>query len=192
MPSSSQDLPNPKKRAKPTPAATANTKATRTASRLKQQEIAPSTVLSPKSHNSRTLPRSPFKMGSSPEKEKPTAARAPSPIKHSNLAPPKQAASRPASRQVNSKRTAATATASDTEGRISEASNTSAGTTIVTKLGNAAKRVPAAAAAAVGKKSATAAGKTAAAERKAAAAKKENAPPAPVPAGGGRTLRKRG
>ncbi|KAK5127033.1 hypothetical protein LTR85_008392 [Meristemomyces frigidus] len=167
----SQDLPNPKKRAK---TATANTKATRTASR----KVVPSSVLSPKSHNSRTLPRSPFKPSTA--QDKPALGRPTSPIKPSipqYLAPPPaNSTSRAPSRQT--KRAVA---ASDTEGRSSEASTTSAGTTIVTKP--ATKRAPAAKKPAVPPKTTTAG-------RKPAAVKKENVPP--VPATGGRTLRKRG
>lgn len=164
---SSQHLPNPKKRAKTTTTATANTKATRTASR---KVVMPS-VLSPKSHNSRQLPRSPFKPNIA------QAGRPASPVKPSlhaqYLAPPTQAAARAPSRQA--KRGAA-----DTDGRSSGASTTSAGTTIVTKP--VAKRAPALKVPA----KATTAGR-----KPAGAAKKENLPPV-VPAAGGRTLRKRG
>ena len=72
------------------------------------------------------------------------------------------------------------------EGRSSEASNTSAGTTIVTKPA-AARKAPTAKKAAAVKTTATAVG------RKPAAVKKENVAPAAVPARGvGRMLRKRG
>jgi len=166
---SAQDLANPKKRTKT--ATAANMKATRTASR----KVVPSNVLSPKSHNSRTLPRSPFKPV---VPEKPAAMRPINPVKPSiqHLAPPKPT-SRVPSRQ--GKRGAPTPEA---DLRSSEASNTSAGTTIVTKPAAATKRAPA-----VAKKPAPA--KAPAVGRK-PAAKKENVPP--VPAGGGRTLRKRG
>ncbi|TKA83551.1 hypothetical protein B0A55_00525 [Friedmanniomyces simplex] len=181
---STLDLPNPKKRVN-TATTTANTKATRTVSR---KGPAPSTVLSPKSHNSRTLPRSPFKPALSPEKTA-MLERLASPIKSSiqHLAPPAKGGTQAPSRQTKRPGTAMEAeTERDaTEGRSSEASTTSAGTTIVTKPATKVGR-PA------GAKKATAAtaAKTTAVGRKPAAAKKENVPPVPV--GGGRTLRKRG
>ncbi|KAK3621483.1 hypothetical protein LTR56_013424 [Elasticomyces elasticus] len=190
-------LPNPKKRAKPTPnttTSTANTKATRTTSRKVIANhpvvVVPAPphggVLSPKSHNSRTLPRSPFKHpGLSPEKqamvERLTGV---SPVKQQiqqqqqqyMLAP--KAAVRAPSRQTK------TPVEDIDEGRSSEGST---GTTIVTKP--AVSKVGRLAAA----KKAVVAKTTGAGGRKAAAAKKENlAPVAGVPVGGGRTLRKRG
>ncbi|KAK3111284.1 hypothetical protein LTR53_013625 [Teratosphaeriaceae sp. CCFEE 6253] len=179
------DLPNPKKRAKTTTTATANTKATRTVSR---KGIAPpSSVLSPKSHNSRTLPRSPFR---SPEKPTAFQARPTSPVKPSiqHLAPPK-AVGRAPSRQQAKRPVTAMATAMDeemAEGRSSEASIASAGTTIVTKPAASRGRAGVKKAAA----SAIATAKTVG-RPKAAAVKKENVPPVPA-ATGGRTLRKRG
>ncbi|KAH9817774.1 Nbl1 / Borealin N terminal [Teratosphaeria destructans] len=167
-----EDLTNPKKRAKTV--TVANTKAARTASKkLAPPAAAPPKVLSPKSHNSRTYPQSPFKNTSS---TKLSMGHPTSPVKPPSLAPPKQT-TRPASRQT--KRGAA---ASEKQGRSSEASDTSNGTTIVHKI--AGKKAPAAA-----KK--VAMSKTTAAGRKAATTKKENAPP-PAAATGGRTLRKRG
>jgi hypothetical protein len=166
---SQQDLANPKKRAKTT--AAANTKAARTASR----KVVPSTVLSPKSHNSRTLPRSPFKpAGNAPEK--PTIRPA-SPAKSIPI-PGKRTASRTA------KRGAAAGPGSENDaGRSSEASNTSAGTTIVHKPApkgrTAAKKAPAT----------TTKAATGTAAKRGAAAKKENIPP--TTAAAGRSLRKR-
>ncbi|EMC93170.1 hypothetical protein BAUCODRAFT_36836 [Baudoinia panamericana UAMH 10762] len=163
----SHDLANPKKRAK---TATANTKATRTASR----KGAPSTVLSPKSHNSRTLAQSPARNMPSPVRT--TMVRPLSPVKPSmqHLAPPK-----PSSRTL-SRQALRPLTAMESEGRSSEVSTASAGTTIVTK--------PAAKKAAATRKPAV--GKTATTAKKPAVAKKEAA--APAATGGGRTLRKRG
>ncbi|KAK5131853.1 hypothetical protein LTR08_000520 [Meristemomyces frigidus] len=194
-PSPNPDLPNPKKRAKPTTTATANTKATRTASR---KVLAPPNILSPKSHNSRTLPRSPFK--SLAPTQEPALGRPASPVKpslhHTQYpapapapAPPRLAPRAP-SRQHPAKRSAPVdENENENEGgpRSSEASNTSAGTTIVTKP--AAKRAAPTAA-----KRAGVAKAAAGAVRKPGAAKKENVAPvavAPVVAGG-RTLRKRG
>lgn len=170
------DLPNPKKRTK---TATANTKATRTAS----QKTAAPTVLSPRSANSRTLPRSPLK-AASPEKPAFTTARPASPVKpivSQTNALSSKPSSRAPSRQT--KRPApARAAALNNDARDSEGSTTSAGTTIVSKT--TTKKAPAT------RKAAPA--KTApAASKKTAAAKKEAAP-APVPPAGGRTLRKRG
>ena len=95
---------------------------------------------------------------------------------------------RTASRQT--KKTTATGE-SEIEGRSSEASNTSAGTTIVSKAGTGRGR-PAAAAK---KPAASAGGKGNAGGQKkgtvAVAAKKENVPPATATAAGGRSLRKR-
>ncbi|KAK3722208.1 hypothetical protein LTR37_002641 [Vermiconidia calcicola] len=186
QPSSSQaaqhDLPNPKKRAKTALAATANTKAARTASR----KVVPSTVLSPKSHNSRTLPRSPFKMSGSPEKP---SIRPISPVKPA--APTGRAgATRTASRQASKKYLTAPV-GIENEGRSSEASNASTGTTVIVTKAAGAKGRPAAA----GAKKATAstAAKSGGGAKKttAAAAKKENVPPVPT-AAAGRSLRKRG
>ncbi|KAK5681262.1 hypothetical protein LTS10_007024 [Elasticomyces elasticus] len=185
-------LPNPKKRAKPTPSSstTANTKATRTASRKVVAShpvvVVPAPphggVLSPKSHNSRTLPRSPFKHpGLSPEKqamvERLTGV---SPVKQ-QLQQQYMLAPKPATR-APSRQTKTPVEDIDEvgEGRSSEGST---GTTIITKP-------------AVSKVGRLAAGKKAvkaAVGRKPAVAKKENiAPVAAVPVGGGRTLRKRG
>ncbi|KAK5708800.1 hypothetical protein LTR17_020343 [Elasticomyces elasticus] len=188
-----EPLPNPKKRAKPTPTSstTANTKATRTASRKVVANhpvvVVPAPphggVLSPKSHNSRTLPRSPFKHpGLSPEKqamvERLTGV---SPVKQQiqqqqqYLMAPKAAVRAP-SRQTKTP----VEDLDEVEGRSSEGST---GTTIVTKP-------------AVSKVGRLAAGKKAvkaAVGRKPAVAKKENVVPASVAVvGGGRTLRKRG
>ncbi|KAK0363572.1 hypothetical protein LTR91_020360 [Friedmanniomyces endolithicus] len=184
-----QDLPNPKKRAKTATTTVANTKATRTVSR-KGPAPPTSTILSPKSHNSRTLPRSPFKSALSPEKTA-LIERLASPVKQSTqqLAPPTKTVSRAPSRQAKRPGAAfgmAQETEMATEGRSSEASTASAGTTIVTtKTASKVGRLPAA--------QKTTVAKTAVGGRKAAAVvKKENVPPVPLPVGGGRTLRKRG
>ena len=166
------DLPNPKKRAKTAatkpPTAAANTKASRSKNPLA------STVLSPKSHNSRTLPRSPFK--ASPEKP-----------------PAKPAAvGRVASRQPTTKKGPAPAPASsEVEGRSSGVSDSSAGTTIVIKPAAAGARSRGAPArkAVTGSKTA-AVGVAAKKTTAAAAARKENLAPAPAAAAvGGRSLR---
>ncbi|KAF2169844.1 hypothetical protein M409DRAFT_52335 [Zasmidium cellare ATCC 36951] len=153
------ELANPKKRTKTT-GAVANSKATRTASR----KAGPARVLSPKSHNSRTLPQSPIKPSTlSPEKAlpaQPQLSAQPAPAKRSTRAPSRQ-----------TKR--AGAATDGTEGRTSEASNSSAGTTIITKSGKR-KQPPAP------KKTTTA--KAAPTGKKPAAVKQD------VP---GRTLRKR-
>ncbi|OCL08768.1 hypothetical protein AOQ84DRAFT_354321 [Glonium stellatum] len=78
------ELMMPKKRVKATITASqgpvaANSRATRTASR----NIAPSQVLSPKSNNSRTLPRSPFKSSGAMSPQKSYLARPTSPLKPS-------------------------------------------------------------------------------------------------------------
>ncbi|CAK1355882.1 hypothetical protein CB0940_00443 [Cercospora beticola] len=149
------DIPNPKKRTKTT--ATANSKATRA------RNAGPAGVLSPKSHNSRTLPHSPIKPA-----EKPTTAR------------PMSSAQNTASRAARapSRQTKRPGTASDTEGRASEASNTSAGTTIVTKPGTRKAAAP---------KKATTTVKGTGTSRKPAVAKVETAPSAAAT----RALRKR-
>ena len=149
------EIPNPKKRTKTT--ATANSKATRA------RNAGPAGVLSPKSHNSRTLPHSPIKPA-----EKPTTAR------------PMSSAQNTASRTTRapSRQTKRPGTASDTEGRASEASNTSAGTTIVTKPGSRKAAAP---------KKATTTVKGTGTSRKPAVAKVETAPSAAAT----RTLRKR-
>ncbi|KAK4635013.1 hypothetical protein CLAFUW4_00983 [Fulvia fulva] len=151
-----EDLANPKKRTK-LGAVVANSKATRTASR--KAGPAPAGVLSPKSHNSRTYPQSPLKPS--------TLSSAQS------AAPPTKASTRAPSRQTG-KRTVATAEA---DGRTSGASDSSAGTTIVTKPGTRKAPLPKRAA------------KPATASRKPALAKQDTAPPPAAAAG--RTLRKR-
>lgn len=166
-PAASHDLPNnPKKRVKT--AMAPNPKATRTIS----QKSVPSTVLSPRSANSRTLPKSPFKTVPSPEKS--MFNRPPSPVKP---AVPPRATSRTTKRAVPG-----SATYVEPGSRNSEASNSSAATTIVHKPAPPTK------ARAAARKGATAT--TAAASRK-AVAKQEVAAPAPA-AAAGRTLRKRG
>lgn len=164
-----QDLAPPKKRAKPmtstAASATANT----------ARPVARKAVLSPRSHNSRTLPRSPFKAA---ERSIAQVTRPASPAKTQAA---KTTATRTATRPQQQQRNA---TNSDDGGRTSEASTTSASTTIVTKTTAASKGKTWA-----GKKAATAANAVKAAttgKRTAAATKKENVPPA-----GGRSLRKR-
>ncbi|KAK6424130.1 hypothetical protein LTR95_016424 [Oleoguttula sp. CCFEE 5521] len=171
-------LPQPKKRAKPTSAATANTKATRAVSRK-----GPS-VLSPRSHNSRNLPKSPFKPYASPEKLYPSApmAAARSPVRpvlstlHATAAPSSRAPSRQAKRVV-------TAVEVESAGRESETSTSSAETTIVTKAAVGRK--------AVGVKKVGVAG-AGARSTVSAAAKRKEVLSAPAPMATGRTLRKRG
>ncbi|OQO06364.1 hypothetical protein B0A48_08953 [Cryoendolithus antarcticus] len=171
-------LPQPKKRAKPTQAATANTKATRAVSRK-----GPS-VLSPRSHNSRNLPKSPFKPHASPEKfyaSAPMAATR-SPVRpvlstlHAPAAPSSRAPSRQAKRVV-------TAVEVESAGRESETSTSSAETTIVTKaaVGRNAVWVKKVGVAGAGAKSTVS-----------AAAKRKDVATAPAPVATGRTLRKRG
>ncbi|KAK0936359.1 hypothetical protein LTR29_012032 [Friedmanniomyces endolithicus] len=183
-------FPTPKKRVKTATTTVANTKATRTVSR-KGPAPPTSTILSPKSHNSRTLPRSPFKSALSPEKIA-LIDRLASPVKQltQHLAPPAKVPSRAPSRQAKRLVTAlgmAQETGMATEGRSSEASTTSAGTTIVTtKTASKVGRLPAA------KKTTVAKTTTLGGRKAAAVVKKENVPPVPLPVGGGRTLRKRG
>ncbi|KAI7213023.1 hypothetical protein KC333_g6789 [Hortaea werneckii] len=184
------DLPNPKKRTK-TATTAANTKsASRTASR---KVPAPPGILSPRSHNSRTLPKSPIK---------PTGEKEPS--KFLSPTKPTTTTSR-AQQQPNSKRPV-----SRTSTATTRRSAGSTGTTIV-KSSSAASQNQAPAPAPVVKKGpgrtatakqsavSTAAAKTAAAAgvggKKGAAAKKENLAPGAATAGTGgtgRTLRKRG
>ncbi|KAM3418652.1 hypothetical protein BST61_g4629 [Cercospora zeina] len=149
------DIPNPKKRAKTT--ATANSKATRA------RNAGPAGVLSPKSHNSRTLPHSPIK-----------------PVEKPSMARPMSSAQNTATRAARapSRQSKPPGAASDTEGRASEASNTSAGTTIVTKPGARKAAVPKTAASTV---------RGTGTSRKPPVAKVETAPPAAAT----RTLRKR-
>ena len=206
------DLMMPKKRAKATITAaqgpvTANSRATRTASR----KIVPSQVLSPKSNNSRTLPRSPFKSSGAMSPPKSYLARPTSPLKPSVpvipvVEKPVARTGRTASRQARGGPTivpsaatgrgkgtvtaaagAAAITKVDGRGRGSDgssASDSSAGTTIITKKTTGQVLGARAARAATGK--GVAAGT---AGRKAAAAKaKENAEPTGT---GGRVLRAR-
>lgn len=202
------DLMMPKKRAKATITAAqgsvaANSRATRTASR----KIVPSQVLSPKSNNSRTLPRSPFKSPPKSYLARPTSPLKPSVPVIPVVEKPMARTGRTASRQarggpsiipsaatgrgkgtVTAAAGAAAITKVDGRGRGSDessASDSSAGTTIITKKNTGQVLVARAVRAAAGK--GVAAGM---AGRKAAAAKaaKENA----VPAGtGGRVLRAR-
>ncbi|KAF2480471.1 Borealin N terminal-domain-containing protein [Neohortaea acidophila] len=179
------DLANPKKRAKPT---ATNPKAAATTA---PSNAARKAILSPRSHNSRTLPRSPFKT-SEPNKsttQLPIPSSPAKPTLSSSTAPqPKATSTRPAPRPQQQRNI----TRSDTDGgRSSGASNTSASTTIVSKKKSTAASARGKAGAATKKAiaSATSAMKSAATGRKAGAAgaKKENV----VPAAGGRSLRKR-
>ena len=109
---SEQDIPNPKKRTKT--AVTANSKATRA------RNAGPAGVLSPRSHNSRNLPQSPIKPMEKTYPPRPMSSA--QTISKATRAPSRQ--------------TKRPGTASDTDGgRVSEGSNTSAGTTIITKPG---------------------------------------------------------
>ncbi|KAI6859287.1 hypothetical protein KC334_g21657 [Hortaea werneckii] len=195
------DLPNPKKRTK-TATTAANTKpASRTASR---KVPAPPGILSPRSHNSRTLPKSPIK--ATGEKE-PSKFLSPTKATTTTVAsgPGSRAPSRAQQQQPNSKRPV-----SRTSTATTRRSAGSTGTTIV-KSSSAASQNQAPAPAPVVKKGpgrpatakqsavSTAAAKTAAAagvgSKKGAAAKKENLAPGAGTAGAGgtgRTLRKRG
>ncbi|RMX88528.1 hypothetical protein D0868_14802 [Hortaea werneckii] len=196
------DLPNPKKRAKTAATTAANTKpASRTASR---KVPAPPGILSPRSHNSRTLPKSPIK---------PTGEKEPSKFLSPTKATTTTAAGGPGSRAPsraqqqppNSKQPV-----SRTSTATTRRSAGSTGTTIV-KSSSTASQNQAPAPAPVVKKGpgrqatakqsavSTAAAKTAAAAgvggKKGAAAKKENLAPGAGTAGTGgtgRTLRKRG
>ncbi|TKA64037.1 hypothetical protein B0A49_07360 [Cryomyces minteri] len=222
------DLSLPKKRAKTstTTAATANTRATRTASRTINKPN-PSQVLSPKSNNSRTLPRSPVRPVLSPTKS--FLARPVSPLKPlttttstnataacaaSHAAPtaastvtaapppPAKPAARTASRQaVQAAQPRGKRAQPPKHKRGSSASDSSAGTTIVTKPAAAPAPAPPAAKRGLGSRIAGMAG---AAGRKAAAAahgagggaaKREAAAAAAAatggPVAGGRVLRKR-
>jgi len=168
---STQDLPQPKKRAKTTNTNAANTKATRTVSRK-------GTVLSPKSYNASAIPRSPVRPTTGALGPPP---RSLSPVKALPALPQKGGPTRKASKPQLA---AAGKTEQASEGRSSDASNTSAGTTIVKKSGTGKGKARAA------KSVTSAAARVAAASKKAiastAAVKKENVPPS-----GGRTLRRR-
>ncbi|KAI7601317.1 hypothetical protein KC346_g12876, partial [Hortaea werneckii] len=206
------DLPNPKKRAKTAAAATTTTTTTTTAnpkpaSRTASRKVpAPPGILSPRSHNSRTLPKSPIKPTS--EKE-PSKFLSPTKPTTATVAggPGSRAPSRAQQQQTHGKRPV-----SRTSTTTSRRSAGSTGTTIV-KSSSAASQNQAPAPAPVVKKGpgrpataaakqsgiSTAAAKTAAAAgvggKKGGAAKKENLAPSAATAGAGgtgRTLRKRG
>ncbi|KAK3076525.1 hypothetical protein LTS18_012776, partial [Coniosporium uncinatum] len=161
------DIDVPKKRAKTSSAMPANARTERAASR---KEVPP-TVLSPKSHNSRTLPRSPLKAPSSPAKSflarpvsplKPATTATTATVSMAAMGPEKPKASgRVASRQAQAVTTASTATGIGRGKRVpgttaplsqsnrgrgralsgsSNASDTSAGTTIVMKKATPAKK----------------------------------------------------
>lgn len=156
VPSEQRAIPNPKKRSK-TATVNANTKATRT------RNAGPAGVLSPRSHNSRNLPQSPIKAtGGLIEK---------APITRPVIGMQSTAAK---TTRVPSRQTKRPGTAQEPDGRTSEGSTSSAGTTIVTKPGSRKTAVP--------KKPAPA--KTVAASRKPATTKAETAAAT-------RTLRKR-
>ncbi|KAI7525081.1 hypothetical protein KC331_g17740 [Hortaea werneckii] len=196
------DLPNPKKRTK-TATTSANTKpASRTASR---KVPAPPGILSPRSHNSRTLPKSPIKPTGEKESSKFLSPTKP-PTTTVSSGPGSRAPSRAQQQQPNSKRPV-----SRTSIATTRRSAGSTGTTIVKSSSSAASQNQAPAPAPVVKKGpgrpatakqsavSTAAAKTAAAAgvggKKGAAAKKENLAPGAATAGAGgtgRTLRKRG
>ncbi|KAI7510825.1 hypothetical protein KC347_g4012 [Hortaea werneckii] len=196
------DLPNPKKRTK-TAATTANPKpASRTASR---KVPAPPGILSPRSHNSRTLPKSPIKPTGEKESSKFLSPTKPTATTVGG-GPGSRAPSRAQQQQQqpNSKRPV-----SRTSTTTSRRSAGSTGTTIVKSSTASQNQGPAPApvvkkgpgrpASATTKQSAvsTAAAKTAAAagaggKKGAATAKKENLAPSAATGGTGRTLRKRG
>ncbi|RMZ09195.1 hypothetical protein D0860_04353 [Hortaea werneckii] len=199
----SNDLPNPKKRTK-TATTTANSKpAARTASR---KVPAPPGILSPRSHNSRTLPKSPIK---------PTGEKEPSkflsPTKATTTTVAGGPGSRAPSRAQQQQQPANKRPVSRTSTTTSRRSAGSTGTTIVKSSAASQNQAPAPApvvkkgpgrpATATAKQSgiSTAAAKTAAAAgvggKKGGAAKKENLAPSAATAGAGgtgRTLRKRG
>ncbi|GAB1741932.1 hypothetical protein NU219Hw_g7335t1 [Hortaea werneckii] len=192
------DLPNPKKRAKTAATTAANPKpASRTASR---KVPAPPGILSPRSHNSRTLPKSPIKPAGEKESSKYLSPTKPTTTTVGS-GPGSRAPSRAQQQQPPSKRPV-----SRTSTATTRRSAGSTGTTIVKSSSGASqdqapapapvvKKGPGRPATATAKQSAvsTAAAKTAAAAgvggKKGAAAKKENLAPS---AGTGRTLRKRG
>lgn len=177
-----QDLANPKKRVKSTqpPAETTNMAANTKASRAK----AAAKVLSPRSNNSRTLPRSPLKPG--PMERAPPASLLPgrvSPMKPPQARAPSRATSRQTTRAARAPPTGAKKVAeSESEGRESEGSTTSTTTTIVKKPAAAASKKST-----VARKPSPKA--TTQSAKPVAAPKKENVVPAP--ASGRRVLRKR-
>ncbi|KAF1823415.1 uncharacterized protein K489DRAFT_409276 [Dissoconium aciculare CBS 342.82] len=127
-----QEIANPKKRTKTAAAnsATANIKATRTVSR----RGGPTAVLSPRSHNSRTMPRSPIK-SDNPVNDSRTTTTTSRTVVSANK--PTAAAARAASRQAATRTVSATAT--DHDSRPSDASNNSVTTTIVKSSSTRAK-----------------------------------------------------
>ncbi|KAF2435844.1 hypothetical protein EJ08DRAFT_645525 [Tothia fuscella] len=201
------DLDMPKKRTKVTATSSTATLAPPTrAGRAASRRVDPCKVLSPKSHNSRQLPQSPFKVPASPGKS--YLARPVSPIKPGTVQaataslasmvgpietrkvparPTRQATTAPTAGSVRGKRGAAATgppvPPKNGRGRTisnsSDNSNTSTGTTVVTKKAPAAKR-------GIMSKMTGMASSTA----KRTAAKKENAVPFSASAGG-RSLRSR-
>lgn len=168
------ELANPKKRTK-TATAPANSKTARS-------KAAPTTVLSPKSHNAHTRPRSASKPKALDKTSRP-AVRPASPVKPGYplaSSTPSRPSSRAPSRQTKTAANKRPATANG-ERRDSQSSNLSAGTTIVTKPG-AKKAAPA-------RKAPTAKTTATTATKRGPAVKKD--PIASPPAAGGRTLRKR-
>ncbi|KAI7625000.1 hypothetical protein KC319_g1897 [Hortaea werneckii] len=201
------DLPNPKKRAKT--AATTTTANPKPASRTASRKVpAPPGILSPRSHNSRTLPKSPIKAAGEKEPSKFLSPTKPTTATVGGGGPGSRAPSRAQQQQQPNIKRPVSRTSTTTSRR----SAGSTGTTIV-KSSSAASQNQAPAPAPVVKKGpgrpatatakqsgiSTAAAKTAAAAgvggKKGGAAKKENLAPkaATTGAGGtGRTLRKRG
>lgn len=193
------DIENPKKRVKTT--APISAVPIKPAARTTSRKPGPATVLSPKSHNSRTLPVSPFKT-TSPLKD----SALPKPSARSTTAASK--ATRPQSRQIKRPVAQPAATVNLTaDNRPSSGSDVSSGTTIMVKrtapATAATKKATTAAAGAP--KSRTAGIKNAlssltgskrAATKKAAAAaptaSTATANSASTTTVGGRTLRKRG
>ncbi|GAB7352761.1 hypothetical protein MBLNU459_g3110t1 [Dothideomycetes sp. NU459] len=198
QPATAIDLANPKKRSKPNPApptapaAAPSSPPVRSARPLAGAKK-PNTILSPKSHNSRTLPRSPIK--------------SPPPTKVPSRAPPPAAAAKPtrtASRAT--KRPATAEPAQSKRTRNSDSSDASAGTTIVRtaqpKAAAAASKKATAAAAKVDVPASAPAKKTGTLKSafnsltgskrgKAAAAAAAAKEAAPATTAGGRVLRKR-
>ncbi|KAK7632548.1 Borealin N terminal-domain-containing protein [Phyllosticta paracitricarpa] len=199
------DLALPKKRTKTTPATntskTPATGPTKSRARVVSNQDAPTTVLSPKSNNSRSYPRSPIKaVDEKPLKPPPgSVGAAASPLKASLIRPDTRAGERPGSRGkagttgTGRGKKAATKTAASstrtTRARVSDASSSDSVATDAT-TGTTIVRKPTASGTGAKKASARTATTKSTTARAAAAAKKgkENAPGAGAT---GRVLRTR-
>ncbi|GAB7343631.1 hypothetical protein MBLNU457_1626t1 [Dothideomycetes sp. NU457] len=197
-------LDNPKKRAKTAVPTVAASTAAKEAAKAVTRKPVPAQVLSPKSHNSRTLPTSPIKIASPAKSYMPRPASpakplltGPAPTAKSTRAPSKQV-KRPAPVTNVSSQSVQQETQRKPSARHSSDSDSTATTTVMKKTTTTAAKSTKAAPAPAAKKVGGFKGAIASLTGSKRGKKAAEAAPAPVPelakttTVGGRTLRKRG